>query len=72
MLQNVTWDELVELRWKKQNSKKRMSSIGTIVNIENIQKTIDEQVGVDQLIGFFNMVSRFLKYLFLFSYVLLA
>jgi hypothetical protein len=60
MLQNVTWDELVELRWKKQNSKKRMSSIGTIVNVENIQKTIDEQVGVDQLIGFFNMVSRFL------------
>ncbi|KAI7899637.1 ras guanine nucleotide exchange factor domain-containing protein [Cokeromyces recurvatus] len=46
MLQNVTWDELVELRWKKRSTKKQWM-------------TLEEQNrGVEQLIAFFNMTSQ--------------
>jgi hypothetical protein len=60
MLQKVTWDELVELRWRKRSSK-RQSFVIDLPPEELVEgKCTDEEgenIGVDRLIGFFNMVS---------------
>lgn len=50
MLQKVTWDELVELRWRKRSSKRQ----SFIIDLNDT--TEGENIGVDQLIGYFNMV----------------
>lgn len=51
MLQNVTWDELVDLRWRKRSAQ-RKSFVIEMTTLDD-----DVPVGVDQMIGFFNMVS---------------
>lgn len=50
MLQKVTWDELVELRWRKRSSKRQ----SFIIDLNDTSQ--GENIGVDQLIGYFNMV----------------
>ena len=50
MLQYVTWDELVELRWKDRRS-------GTASRSPIVDDGTKEQSGVEQLIGYFNRVS---------------
>ncbi|KAI8334393.1 ras guanine nucleotide exchange factor domain-containing protein [Chlamydoabsidia padenii] len=45
MLQQVTWDELTELRWRKRSK-------GTVISPETDQGLLQD--GVEQLIGFFN------------------
>lgn len=50
MLQKVTWDELVELRWRKRSSKRQ----SFIIDLNDTSQ--GENFGVDQLIGYFNMV----------------
>lgn len=52
MLQKVTWDELVELRWRKRSSQRQSFVIDLTNPIEG-----EDTIGVDKLIGFFNMVS---------------
>lgn len=52
MLQNVTWDELVELRWRKRSSKRQ----SFVVDMVTLGQDGQDGLGVDQLIGFFNMV----------------
>lgn len=52
MLQKVTWDELVELRWRKRSSKRQ----SFIIDLNDTSQ--GENIGVDQLIGYFNMVSQ--------------
>ncbi|KAI8642467.1 ras guanine nucleotide exchange factor domain-containing protein [Parasitella parasitica] len=52
MLQNVTWDELVDLRWRKRSAA-RESYV-----IEMTTLNDDVHVGVDQMIGFFNMTCQ--------------
>ncbi|KAI7878579.1 ras GEF [Lichtheimia hyalospora FSU 10163] len=47
MLQYVTWDELVELRWKDRRS-------GTASRSPIVDDVTKEQSGVEQLIGYFN------------------
>lgn len=51
MLQNVTWDELVDLRWRKRSAQ-RKSFVIEMTTLDD-----DVPVGVDQMIGFFNMVT---------------
>ncbi|KAF7729160.1 hypothetical protein EC973_004928 [Apophysomyces ossiformis] len=56
MLQNVTWDELAELRWRKHRS----NVADGPTEIPNVDPQIErgndnaEHLGVEQLIGFFN------------------
>lgn len=50
MLQYVTWDELVELRWKDRRS-------GAASRSPIVDDGTKEQSGVEQLIGYFNRVS---------------
>lgn len=50
MLQYVTWDELVELRWKDRRS-------GAASRSPIVDDSTKEQSGVEQLIGYFNRVS---------------
>jgi hypothetical protein len=52
MLQNVTWDELVELRWRKRSSKRQ----SFVIDMGTLGQDGQDGLGVDQLIGFFNMV----------------
>ncbi|KAI9020107.1 ras guanine nucleotide exchange factor domain-containing protein [Phycomyces nitens] len=47
MLQNVTWDELAELRWRK-----RSRAMATNISQEPLHE------GVEQLIGFFNKICQ--------------
>ena len=51
MLQNVTWDELVDLRWRKRSAQ-RKSFVIEMTTLDD-----DVPIGVDQMIGFFNMVN---------------
>lgn len=53
MLQKVTWDELVDLRWRKRSSK-RQSYVIDLADLTNEEE--EENLGIDRLIGFFNMV----------------
>lgn len=53
MLQKVTWDELVDLRWRKRSSK-RQSYVIDLADLTNEDE--EENLGIDRLIGFFNMV----------------
>jgi hypothetical protein len=55
MLQKVTWDELVELRWRKRSSQRQ----SFVIDLTNTTEG-EHAIGVDQLIGFFNMVSTLL------------
>lgn len=55
MLQKVTWDELVELRWRKRSSK-RQSFVIDLATLEEEENSI----GVERLIGFFNMVCTYI------------
>lgn len=57
MLQNVTWDELVDLRWRKR-SNQRQSFVIEMTTLDD-----DVHVGVDQMIGFFNMVTKTILFL---------
>ncbi|KAG2211274.1 hypothetical protein INT47_006394, partial [Mucor saturninus] len=52
MLQKVTWDELVELRWRKRSSKRQ----SFIIDLNDTSQ--GENIGVDQLIGYFNMTCQ--------------
>ncbi|KAL9554204.1 hypothetical protein MBANPS3_002911 [Mucor bainieri] len=52
MLQNVTWDELVDLRWRKRSAQ-RKSFVIDMTTLDD-----DVPVGVDQMIGFFNMTCQ--------------
>lgn len=52
MLQNVTWDELAELRWKKG---RRSSAADDLDSCD--PQVLSRRGGVGQLIGYFNMVS---------------
>ncbi|CEP10685.1 hypothetical protein [Parasitella parasitica] len=53
MLQNVTWDELVDLRWRKRSAARESYVIDmTTLNDDDVH------VGVDQMIGFFNMTCQ--------------
>ncbi|KAK4516504.1 Histone acetyltransferase type B subunit 2 [Mucor velutinosus] len=52
MLQNVTWDELVDLRWRKRSAQ-RKSFVIEMTTLDD-----DVPVGVDQMIGFFNMTCQ--------------
>lgn len=56
MLQKVTWDELVELRWRKRSSKRQ----SFIIDLSQLEEDEDGLVagGVDQLIGYFNQVCQ--------------
>jgi hypothetical protein len=56
MLQNVTWDELVELRWRKRSSKRQ----SFVIDMVTVGQDGQDGLGVDQLIGFFNMVKGIL------------
>lgn len=52
MLQKVTWDELVELRWRKRSSKRQ----SYVIDLADLTNEEEENLGIDRLIGFFNMV----------------
>lgn len=52
MLQKVTWDELVELRWRKRSSKRQ----SFVIDLATLEKENEYDIGVERLIGFFNMV----------------
>ncbi|KAL7333285.1 Guanine nucleotide exchange factor lte1, variant 2 [Mucor circinelloides] len=52
MLQNVTWDELVDLRWRKRSAQ-RKSFVIEMTTLDD-----DVPIGVDQMIGFFNMTCQ--------------
>lgn len=54
MLQNVTWDELTELRWRKRSK-------GTVISPDTEQGLLQD--GVEQMIGFFNKVDYIYIYL---------
>lgn len=54
MLQKVTWDELVELRWRKRSSKRQ----SFVIDLALLEEEGEQSLGVERLIGFFNMVTN--------------
>jgi hypothetical protein len=65
MLQNVTWDELVDLRWRKRSAQRQ----SFVIEMKNLDD--DVNVGVDQMIGFFNMVTEATPFFFFFFLLLI-
>ncbi|KAI8356764.1 ras guanine nucleotide exchange factor domain-containing protein [Choanephora cucurbitarum] len=55
MLQNITWEELVELRWRKRSSKRQ----SFVVDIAALSEETDiNQLGVDRMIAYFNVICQ--------------
>jgi hypothetical protein len=59
MLQKVTWDELVELRWRKRSSKRQ----SFVIDLAVLEQEDEYDIGIERLIGFFNMVSKIVSYI---------
>ncbi|KAL0095249.1 ras guanine nucleotide exchange factor domain-containing protein, partial [Phycomyces blakesleeanus] len=55
MLQNVTWDELAELRWRKRS--RAMASNASNPSTDILEEPCVRE-GVDELIGFFNKICQ--------------
>ncbi|KAI8986000.1 ras guanine nucleotide exchange factor domain-containing protein [Pilobolus umbonatus] len=64
MLMDVTWDELIELRWKKRSFSKRRPDINPLDQTEEIEEhtdfRLDQSAGIDTLIGFFNLTCQWI------------
>ncbi|KAI8329588.1 ras guanine nucleotide exchange factor domain-containing protein [Blakeslea trispora] len=55
MLQNITWEELVELRWRKRSSKRQ----SFVVDMAALSQEADiNQLGVDRMIAYFNVICQ--------------
>lgn len=57
LLQNVTWDELVELRWRKNQQQHRNAGKRFLDDESELWRRQQQGCGVEQMISYFNMAS---------------
>lgn len=57
LLQNVTWDELVELRWRKNQQQHRNAGKRVLEDESELWRRQRQGCGVEQMISYFNMAS---------------
>lgn len=57
LLQNVTWDELVELRWRKNQQQHRNAGKKLLEDESELWRRQQQGCGVEQMISYFNMAS---------------